>query len=178
MKTNIFITGDRQHGKSTLVLDILAGICVDYDGFMTKPDKKYKIGTTYIMEDIITKETTPISKYDNGLIKGIPAAFSNLGIRCLDMCIHSSSKLVIMDELGRFEKNNWDFIERVITLLESNKIVIAVLKAEPIEYLDKIKARKDCIIYDLNQISYQKAYEDIISKLKILFQGEDSNEIN
>lgn len=168
METNIFITGDRKIGKTMLVLNILNQINVLYDGFITKPDMEYEIGSTYIMEDIFTKKSAPISRYVNGMIQGVPETFSNLGVHCLNRCLKSSSEIVVMDELGRFERECQDFINSVLTLLDSNKVIIAVLKAEPIAYLDQIKKRNDCDIYDLNQISYLEAYEGIISKLKIL----------
>lgn len=168
MNFNLLITGDRNQGKTTLVSKIIKNIKIPYDGFITKPDKHYPNGTTYIMEDLITKETAAISRYIDNRIIGYSATFSDLGVRCLNRCLYSSVNLIVMDELGRFEKNNLDFIEKITDLLDSKKTVIAVLKAEPIEYLDKIKARKDCIIYDLNQIDTKDVYDDIISKLSIL----------
>lgn len=168
MNFNLLITGDRNRGKTTLVTKILNNIKIPYDGFITKPDKYYPNGTTYVMEDLMTKETAAISRYIDNRIIGYQETFSNLGVRCLNRCLDNSIKLIIMDELGRFEKNNLDFIEKINALLDSQKTVIAVLKAEPIEYLDKIKVRKDCIIYDLNQVDTNDVYDDIISKLSIL----------
>ena len=39
-----------------------------------------------------------------------------------------------MDELGRFERHNQDFIACVHDLLSSSKTVLAVIKDEPIPY--------------------------------------------
>ena len=77
-----------------------------------------------------------------------------------------------MDELGRFERTSYDFLYYVDKVLNSDKVVIAVIKAEKIDYLEKIKSRKDCYLYDLDTISFEKAYQEIISRLNIFFKLE------
>ena len=56
------------------------------------------------------------------------------------------------------------------------KIVIAVLKAESIDYLSLIKDRPDCYLYNLDDSLFDEVYQDIISKLNIILQREEKNE--
>ncbi len=66
--------------------------------------------------------------------------------------------------------------ELVIKVLSSEKIVIAVLKAESIDYLSLIKDRPDCYLYNLDDSLFDEVYQDIISKLNIILQREEKNE--
>ena len=41
-----------------------------------------------------------------------------------------------------------------------------VLKKEKIDFIDKIKSRKDVMIFDLDNIEYEKAYSYLNKKIK------------
>ena len=124
------------------------------------------------MYDFINKTSIPISKYVDNKIVGISESFSTFGKKCLKNALDSNYSLVIMDELGRFERTSHDFLYYVDEILNSDKIVIAVIKAEKIDYLEKIKNRKDCYLYDLDEVSFEKAYQEVIFRLNILLTWE------
>lgn len=161
---NILITGEKQIGKSTLVHEIIDAFHFDYAGYKTYPYEDVGIGHTYFLEDMLSHEKAMISYFDGQGIKGIPETFSDLGVRCLKNALICPYHVVVLDELGRFEKNNLDFIQCVENLLESHHFILAVLKDEPIPYIDKIKQRQDCLLLDLNQMSYEQAKQRIISE--------------
>ncbi len=165
MIRNILITGNRQVGKSTLLNHILTECQKEYVGYRTLPHIAVSIGYTYVMQDITTQETMPISFYDGKKMIGIDDTFSDLGVRCLKHALVCSSEIVVLDELGRFEQNNQAFIQAVHDLLDSEKWVFAIIKNEPIAYLEQIKQRKDCQLYDLNILSFKEAKQMIISKI-------------
>lgn len=48
--------------------------------------------------------------------------------------------------------------------------MIAVLKAESIDYLNLIKNRPDCYLYNLDCSLFDEVYQDIISKLDIILK--------
>ena len=170
-KKNILITGRKNAGKSTLVKRVINQYN-NYAGFKTIPLKRHGLISTYQMYDFINKTSIPISKYVDNKIIGIPEKFSTFGKECLKKALSSNYPLIIMDELGRFERTSYDFLYYVDKVLNSDKVVIAVIKAEKIDYLEKIKSRKDCYLYDLVTISFEKAYQEIISRLNIFFKLE------
>lgn len=176
IKKNILITGSKNTGKSTLVQKILKQFSSSYAGFQTIPFERFEAGPTYLMVDLITKKQIPISKYDGKQVVGIPVAFSTFGKKCLQNSIASEHLFVVMDELGRFERTSYDFINMVNKVLSSKKIVIAVLKAESIDYLNLIKNRPDCYLYNLDCSLFDEVYQDIISKLDIILKREEKNE--
>ncbi|WP_154889951.1 nucleoside-triphosphatase [Longibaculum muris] len=163
---NILITGKRHIGKSTLRQHIIETLQLDCVGFQTIQNENVGIGWTYQFVDIKTKERQPISFYDGLKIQGIPETFSTLGVQCLKNALYASEDYVLMDELGRFERHNQDFIACVHDLLSSSKTVLAVIKDEPIPYLNEIKKRTDCCLYDLNTISFEEAFQAIIFQLQ------------
>ena len=62
-------------------------------------------------------------------------------------------------------------------VLSSEKIVIAVLKAESIDYLSLIKDRPDCYLYNLDDSLFDEVYQDIISKLNIITRSISSHQM-
>lgn len=166
MSCHILITGKRGSGKSTLLNQIIETLHFDYVGYRTEVYQNVKIGSTYQLVDVKTKESLPISYYDGLCIQGIPQTFSTLGVKCLTNALKAPEDYVILDELGRFERHNQDFIDCVNALLSSQKTVLAILKDEPIAYLEDIKKRKDCLLYDLNKQSYEDVFQAIILELK------------
>jgi len=162
MIQNILITGQKQSGKSTLVKDILNTVSYSYAGFLTLPFQEYDIGKSYVMKDLLTFKQQPISYYDGKQMQGIPETFSSFGVRCLKHAIESDAEIIVMDELGRFEKNCFGFLKSVNDVLNEDRYVLAVLKAEPIAYLEKMKLRDDCLLIDLDVMSYHE------SKMKCL----------
>lgn len=176
IKKNILITGSKKIGKSSLVHKILEEFEISCAGFQTLPLKRYDIGPTYLMEDLITKKQVSISKCDGKQIVGIPESFSTFGKACLQNAMNSKQLFIVLDELGRFERTSYDFINMVDKVLSSEKIVIAILKAEPIDYLTLIKKRSDCYLYDLDISSFNEVYDDIVSKLNIILQRKEKYE--
>lgn len=90
--------------------------------------------------------------------------FNNLGVELLKQ----PAELIIMDELGRFELEAEKFQKEVFSLLDSEKIVIGVIKAEANPFLDKIRQRDDLKIYKLEaQAEKQRAevLNDILENL-------------
>ena len=162
---NIFITGQRNKGKSTLVKEIVEFFQWDIAGYQTIPYQNHGIGWSYCMQNIMTQEQMPISCFCHGHMQGLSETFDTFGVECLKMAIQSQ-RVVVMDEIGRFERHSIQFLSMIHTLLDSSCLVLAVLKAEPIDYIESMKKRTDSLVVDLDQISYHEAKHKIISVLE------------
>ncbi|MFP4021472.1 MAG: nucleoside-triphosphatase [Halanaerobium sp.] len=86
--------------------------------------------------------------------------FNNLGVELL----RQKAEIIVLDELGRFELEAKKFQKEVFSLLDSEKIVIGVLKTESNLFLDKLRQRDDLIIYQLKEYN-QKQRAEIFTKL-------------
>ncbi len=174
---NFLITGSKGVGKTYLVNQITKNIGQDVIGYSTLIDERMDTFSTYKMLNLYTNKTQLISKYCDGKIQGIEDTFETFGVNCLKDVLKDESKLVVLDELGRFEKNCKQFIKMLHKVLDQNRIVFAVLKKEKIDYLDQIKQRRDIVLFDLDIQSKEEVSTQIYN---IIGENKDvkSNEEN
>lgn len=86
-------------------------------------------------------------------------------MKCLKQSFQGDD-IIVLDEIGRFERHSYTFLSMIDEILRSSKFVLVVVKAEPIDYLEDIKSKQADLLIDLDQISYDYAKELILSKLK------------
>ncbi len=154
---NIAITGAKQAGKSTLAHRLLAAGGLPYAGFRTTVYARTALGPLYRLTDVRTGETAPISHLTEEGIRGIPRAFEETGVRCLQGALTSDAPLVLLDEIGRFERQSPAFLQSLWAALDSDKRVIAVLKKEELAHIAAICARKDTLVVDLDELGREQS---------------------
>ena len=172
MKKNILITGRRNSGKTTLLWEVIKEYDLAVCGYQTLARRQYDCGWTYVMSDLISKKQACISACVNGQIQGLEKTFAGFGVKCLKDALKCEKQVVLLDELGRFEKNCHEFINCVLDLLDSQKIIFAVLKKEPIPYLEQIQKRQDVILFDLDKQDYHEIKQQLVSYLQLIIGGK------
>lgn len=85
-------------------------------------------GPIYALKAFPPGKQKPISCYKDGMIQAVPNTFDTLGADCLRRAIESPEPIILMDEIGRFEKNSTSFLSAIHAVLNSEKTVIAVVK--------------------------------------------------
>ncbi len=162
--TNIIITGYKKCGKTTFLKSILESTKVDYVGFETIVLEKIGIGNTFSIRDIKTGVKGPISSYDGSGFHAITETFDTIGTQILKKTLTAKEPIIVLDEIGRFEKESSSFLEAIIQVFSSEKIVIAVLKKENLLHIENLKKREDSLVFDLNEITdREKAKDHIIN---------------
>ncbi|PHV71392.1 hypothetical protein CS063_04915 [Sporanaerobium hydrogeniformans] len=155
MIKNIFITGEKQIGKSTLINKLIKEMKFQVSGFQTLP---YEIENQrmgfYLKGRVETKE------YRNGMPISIQTSetncmpvtetFESLGVEVLRKSLEDSGSIILMDELGRLERMATRFNHQVWQVLDSNKLVLGVLQQVQVPLLEAIKKRQDTLILILN----------------------------
>ncbi len=142
----------------------------DYVGYQTLP--------YYINEEIrghYFHSLIPLEEIENDLPFTIrhkknsciynKEVFDIIGIPCLTKSLLSSKKIVLLDELGVAESENWNYINRVEELLNSSKIVIAILKKVDSAFISKIKNRTDITLIDLDDTAQEIAFKELVEKI-------------
>ena len=148
MIKNIFITGEKQIGKSTLLNKLIAEMQLSVSGFRTLPYRieNERMGFYFkgLVETDRYRNNMPIS-IQTSSVSCIPITetFETLGTHVLRESIEGSASIILMDELGRLERMATKFNQEINQVLESDKMVIGVLQqAEvPWMYLCKLKKR-------------------------------------
>jgi nucleoside-triphosphatase len=130
---NIFLTGKIQVGKSTIINKILTGYSRCVSGFKTFPYyEQGQLSGFYfapLLKELIPEELPFIGRnLGNNCWSAYPAVFDNLGTRILNACLLKKSSLCIMDELGFFESNAFQFQKKVFEVLRSPIPVLGVIK--------------------------------------------------
>lgn len=151
MKHNILITGRPGSGKSTLADYILDGFGTDYAGFRSVKTGKCPAGPLFSLKMLPGGETAPISREENGSIRPVESSFETVGAPALEAAVKGPEPLLLLDEIGRFEKNCPSFLSQIDAALSSEKNVIAVLKKEPLPHLTRLLERPDVFVVDLDK---------------------------
>ena len=159
----IFLTGEKQIGKSTCIQKFIDQNIVPVCGFLTKPlyEKDQRIG--FYMHSLVEMERNDcrISIQHETYNEVIENIFNTFACEILDKSMQLKDHLLVLDEIGTMEKNEAKFIDRLYKAIEEHDNVLGVLKKKEAEHLTKIKQIKDVIVLNLDEISREAALEMI-----------------
>ncbi|HHX75328.1 MAG TPA: methyltransferase domain-containing protein, partial [Firmicutes bacterium] len=171
MIKNIFLTGDLRAGKSTLLNHLASSLPLSQvAGFRTSRYYQEKKLTGFYLEDIRHPVEVSDDKFigrcigDNYWVS-LPATFDAYGVKILDECLREKPELVIMDELGFFENDAHRFQEKVFAVLDSPLPVLGVLKKKDTEFLNRIRARDDILLFEITPANREMMFGIIFDKL-------------
>ena len=152
---NIFLTGELHVGKSTAIVNFLKNYITkpgEIAGFKTK--EYYEDGHLkgYFIESQLSPVIYNISENIVGINSdfksgkscyGVPEVFEKKGVEILQESMRIPNSIILMDELGFFEKDAFQFITQVHKTLDSHHRVLGVLKDKKNDFLDSIATRED-----------------------------------
>ncbi|PRR77165.1 Nucleoside-triphosphatase THEP1 [Clostridium liquoris] len=150
---NIFLTGEKGIGKTTIINKILSRINCEADGYTVKPIIEGTLKHFYItsIKDdakkalMATGDTTKrkiINIYGDSLNK--------FGTELVNNSVNTKD-IIILDEIGFIESKCSNFKNSIINALNSNKIVIGVLKEFNGDFINSIKKREDVILFTVSE---------------------------
>ncbi len=167
--TNVFVTGGKSTGKSTLVNKLMKKLAISFGGYVTQPDAEYPEGSTYVMQDIATGEIQSISRYDKRIFKGIDSTFEGFGVRCVQEALDSINDCIVFDEIGRFERNCPLFLNALLQSFNSTKTVIGILKKEDLPHIYEYRCREDSVVLDLDAMTMLEAEQHLTFLLRNIY---------
>ncbi|HHX51791.1 MAG TPA: hypothetical protein GX711_10170 [Clostridia bacterium] len=168
---NIFLTGNKQVGKSTLINRVLEDFPIIIHGFRTLPHYDQEMVTGFLMESLrpsITYRNKPYigRQLEDGRWISVPRTFEEFGTGILLDCIESKPDLILMDELGFFETHAPLFQETVLKCLSSTLPVLGVIKAVSNPFLDTIRSRDDLLILSVDPQNRESRYPQLVQILQ------------
>ena len=171
----IFLTGERDVGKSTIIKRFTSELDFIPAGFSTLPGDSSADGSTdHIflipfgtpLEEF--PETPPVAirnKKQMGY-QSFPEVFDDLGTKIL--MSSRGSRLIVMDELGFMESEAFAFQEAVLTCLDGKEPVLGVIKPRQISFLDKIRAHPEVQTIEVTVENRNQIFELLLENFKIV----------
>jgi nucleoside-triphosphatase len=151
---HIFLTGERNVGKSTIISRITAGLDFIPKGFNTLPgSRSADDGTDYIyilpygtrLDENAGIPPVACRRWDEDNsgppFSAYPEIFDTLGADILKNS--GGAKLIIMDELGFMEKDAHIFQREVLNRLDGDIPILGVIKPKHTPFLDSIRAHEN-----------------------------------
>ena len=172
---HIFLTGEKQVGKSTLWKTVMEQAGIAPLGFQTLPFKVEGHFAGYRLHSLgpVPGEfhnDIPISVHIKPKIHlGITESFDLFGTALLEQAATAGSFL-LMDELGRFEKNAHRFQQAVFNCLDSSCHVLGVLHMTDSAFLNRIQEREDVLVFTVTKENRDRLDLEILGAVRKLQQ--------
>ena len=151
LRRHLFLTGDKQVGKSTLLRRLIEIRQLDCTGFETQA---FFLGGE--RRGFTLHGRVDMPPYQNDCIccarieekRAVPVlpVFEENGVLILQRSLASSAPYILMDELGRLERQADGFIAQLDACLDSGKRVLGVLQKCSSEHVARIAQREDVTV--------------------------------
>ena len=158
---NLFLTGKRHVGKTTLIREVISSWKGPVGGFMVER-RRYPDGAfAFDIVDIMTFERASIaSSYDGNCWLAQPGGFDSVGVRSIVGAL-ANATLIVMDELGFFELEAKRFQEAVFDALSGKVPVLGVLKADLNPFISAVKERPDVLLIEVTRANREEIRRDL-----------------
>ncbi|MBR5287526.1 MAG: hypothetical protein IKU34_02910 [Clostridia bacterium] len=148
---HLFLTGDKQVGKSTLLRRLIDARQLDCAGFETQAfymNGERRGFTLHGRVEMPPYENDCICCVRIGEKKAapVPEAFSQNGVDILQKSLESANAYILMDEIGRLESRSEAFCAQVLQTLDGEKRVLGVLQKCSSTLVEQISARNDVTV--------------------------------
>ena len=148
LRRHIFLTGERQVGKSTLLRRLMERRHLECAGFETRPfylEGERRGFTLHGRVDMPPYANDCIVCVRVGERRSVPVlpVFEENGVAILQRSLAGEAPWLLMDELGRLERKAERFGAQVLACLDSDKRVLGVLQACDAPLVRAVRARAD-----------------------------------
>ena len=160
---NIIITAPKHAGKSTAVGRIISMLPGSVSGFITEfVDRECD-------DRILKLKSIDGSVSYNAVVwkdKAYTVDFDVFDI-CAPELIDAKTEYIVIDELGKFEKNCDNLRNAVISAFDSSANVIASIRLDAAGWMQELKQRNDVVLICLNEENRDSVPEIIAQQLGI-----------
>lgn len=154
LRRHIFLTGEKQVGKSTLLRKLIDRRALECTGFETRAfylEGERRGFTLHGRVQMPPYENDCVVCARVGERKSVPVlpVFEENGVRMLTLSLNAPAPFLLMDELGRLERQAPAFCAQVLACLDSGKRVLGVLQRCDAPLVQAIAAREDVTLIDI-----------------------------
>ena len=168
LRRHLFLTGDKQVGKSTLLHRLIEALHLDCSGFETQAFFLNGERRGFTLHGRV--EMPP---YRNDCIccarieekRAVPVlpVFEENGVLILKRSLASPAPFLLMDELGRLEREASGFIAQVEACLDADKRVLGVLQKCNSAHVARIAQREDVTVLTVTPENRDELFEMLLS---------------
>ena len=169
-RKHIFLTGEKQIGKSTIVASVIETYKDKIFGFQTLPFLINGIKKGYYIHSVGSESSTndvPICVCI-GEKNTVPVteSFDNVGAWILKTA-RGHKGIMIMDELGKMERDAHVFQSEVFKCLDTEQLIVGVLQHTSLEFIEAITSRQDVIVYEVTSENRDSLKNVILQRIEI-----------
>ncbi len=172
MANHVFLTGEKQVGKSTLLQKVLAGFPGKVCGFTTRRVNTWEPGTWTV--HLLPADGSEVPCAENLLFRcGVKTPdtakrFDALGCKALEAA--RDCDLILMDELGPNEETAAWFCSAVLRALYGNIPILGVLQKAPSAFLDAIAVHPCVKVFEITTENRDDA--SLLQEISLLLQRD------
>ena len=171
MSKHIFLTGDVQSGKSTVMEKVLAGLNVTVGGFRSgSGPSRHELNRWLYLWDAagepVYDETHRVAHITPEERQSFPERFDALGCDALRRAKDSSVDLILMDECGFLERDAAQFQTEVLHTLDGDIPVFGVVRLRSSGWTDAIRNHPDVTLISVTKENRDDLPRQIISLLQ------------
>ena len=168
---HIFLTGEVQSGKSTVVEKVLAGLNLTVGGFRSgSGDERYDASRRLYLWDVTEipvcddAHCVATLSREKGRV-AYPEQFDTLGCAALHRAKASGADLILMDECGFLERDAAEFQAEVLRTLDGDTPVFGVVRLRGNAWTDSIKNHPRVTVISVTEENRDELPGQIISLL-------------
>lgn len=141
---HIFLTGNVQVGKSTVLQRVLSSLRVPVGGFCTGFDEQRDQSDRWLYmwdasEPPVKDELHRVVRFADDKPDVLISRFDEIGGGSLRRARESGAQFIVMDECGRLERHAEIFKQEVLTTLDGDIPVLGVVRQGYSGWLDEIR---------------------------------------
>lgn len=156
---HVFLTGEKQVGKSTALQKTAVLLNRSCFGFVTLfddrfspqkalymlPAESFAPGVAPFLSEPLPHEKI-VAQFQNGKPNALTERFDGLGAALLRQARAHAEGLIVMDECSRFEKNALSFQAEILRCLDGAIPVLGVVRQNATGWVDQIRFHKNVLL--------------------------------
>ena len=169
---HIFLTGEIQVGKSTVVQKALSGLNITLGGFRSgSGDERYEASRHLYLWDVTEPpicdefHCVALLSREKGCLP-YPDRFDALGCAALRRAKETCADLILMDECGFLERDAAEFQAEVLRTLDGDIPVFGVVRLRENSWTESIRSHPNVTLVTVTEENRDALPEQIVSLLK------------
>lgn len=159
---NIIITGPKRCGKSTIIEKLLSEMAGSISGFLTEFRDRNSSDKELIIRSIDSSKSCKAVSWKDGIPSVDITAFDEFA----PSLINTDSYIVIIDELGKFEKSCYKLRDAVERAFNGPCHVIAAIRLDADGWMQALKSRDDIHLFTVNGLNRNSVPNEIIELIE------------